>query len=60
MLRRSMILLTALLMLPATWPSMPRAQQAKAAPAKPETQGGTDTFDTQQLDGHAEMEDLPG
>src|SRR5690349_4811727 len=44
MLRRCMIMLTAILVLPATWPPRPWAQQAPAAPA--EQQG----FDPQQLD----------
>src|SRR3954467_12761755 len=44
MLRRSMIMIAAILVLPATWPPRPWAQQPPAAPAEQQT------FDPQQLD----------
>ncbi|MBV8095803.1 MAG: DUF3300 domain-containing protein [Acetobacteraceae bacterium] len=54
MLRRWMIVLAALLVLPATWPSLPHAQQSSAAAASgPNANAGVaeaDTFDPQQLD----------
>jgi hypothetical protein len=44
MLRRCLIALVAILILPATWPSLPRAQESPAAT------GEAQTFDPQQLD----------